>query len=36
MLERKIMQDLIAWKNNPLKMTLVVKGARQDKLVKHL
>ncbi len=29
MLERKIMQDLIAWKNNPLKMTLVVKGARQ-------
>lgn len=29
MLERKIMQDLINWKNNPDKMCLVVKGARQ-------
>lgn len=29
MLKRKIMQDLINWKNNTNKMCLVVKGARQ-------
>lgn len=29
MLERKIMKDLIKWKNNDNKMCLVVKGARQ-------
>lgn len=29
MLERKITKDLLEWKNNPDKMCLVVKGARQ-------
>ncbi len=29
MLERKIYQDLIKWKNNPNKMCLIIKGARQ-------
>lgn len=29
MLERKIVNDLIAWKNNPDKLCLMVKGARQ-------
>ena len=29
MLKRKITQELINWKNNPKKMSLIVKGARQ-------
>lgn len=29
MLKRKIMQDLINWKNSSNRMCLVVKGARQ-------
>ncbi len=29
MLKRKIMKDLINWKNNPDKMCLLIKGARQ-------
>ena len=28
-MKRKIMQDLIAWKNNPNRMPLVIEGARQ-------
>jgi hypothetical protein len=28
-LERKIMKELVAWKNNPKKVCLMVKGARQ-------
>jgi predicted AAA+ superfamily ATPase len=28
-IERKILNDLIAWKNNPDRMCLMVKGARQ-------
>ena len=29
MLERKISKDLLKWKNNPNKMCLLIKGARQ-------
>ena len=29
MLERKISKDLLNWKNNPNKMCLLIKGARQ-------
>ena len=29
MLERKILNDLIKWKNDPNKGALIVKGARQ-------
>lgn len=28
-MERNVLKDLIAWKNNPRKKTLILRGARQ-------
>ena len=28
-MKRKVMNDLVAWKNNPNKMPLIIEGARQ-------